>query len=201
MREETATKVMVIAGFTVLAITIALIISLLSRPVPATAVAGGPLGLDEYSITSQSAARTAAAQNAKYERDLAARKAQAARAARAAERKKLEDARKAQKKKQASVVTSNKKTASRPAPVAAKGSVWDRLAKCESGGRWNYNGSSGYDGGLQFLPSTWRSYKPSGYPSYAWQASREQQIVVAEKVLSDAGWGAWPACARKLGLR
>jgi hypothetical protein len=104
MREETATKVMVIAGFTVLAITIALIISLLSRPVPATAVAGGPLGLDEYSITSQSAARTAAAQNAKYERDLAARKAQAARAARAAERKKLEDARKAQKKKQASVV-------------------------------------------------------------------------------------------------
>ena len=83
----------------------------------------------------------------------------------------------------------------------ASGSVWDRLAQCESGGRWDYNGGSGYDGGLQFLPRTWTAYKPSGYPAYAWQASREQQIAVAVKVQSDQGWGAWPACTRKLGIR
>jgi Transglycosylase-like domain len=201
MREETATKIMVAVGFTVLAIVIVFVISLLSRPAPAKTVAGGPLAIDEYSTTSWKAARTAVAQNAEYERLLAARKASAERAARAAERKKLEDARKASEKKKAQSTVSNKKKASGHAPASATGSVWDRLARCESGGRWNYNGSSGYDGGLQFLPSTWRSYKPSGYPSYAWQASREQQIVVAKKVLSDAGWGAWPACARKLGLR
>lgn len=87
------------------------------------------------------------------------------------------------------------------APAVTSGSVWDRLAMCESGGRWAYNGSSGYDGGLQFSPGTWTAYKLSGYPAYAWQASREQQIAVAERVLASQGWGAWPACSSKLGLR
>lgn len=94
----------------------------------------------------------------------------------------------------------------RPAPVAAAasvatGSVWDALAQCESGGRWSYNGGSGFDGGLQFHPGTWAAYAPNGYPAYAWQATREQQIAVAELVLASQGWGAWPACSRKLGLR
>lgn len=87
------------------------------------------------------------------------------------------------------------------APAQPSGSVWDRLAQCESGGNWAYNGSSGYDGGLQFHPNTWNAYKPSGYPAYAYQASREQQIAVAERVLASQGWDAWPACSRKLGLR
>ena len=38
--------------------------------------------------------------------------------------------------------------------------VWVALANCESGGRWHYNGSSGFDGGLQFHPSTWAAYAP-----------------------------------------
>ena len=95
-------------------------------------------------------------------------------------------------------------TVSRAKPRAtdrSTGSVWDRLAQCESGGRWSYNGGSGYDGGLQFAPSTWTAYKPAGYPAYAWQASRSQQIAVAEKVKAAQGWGAWPACTRKLGIR
>ncbi len=87
------------------------------------------------------------------------------------------------------------------APAVPSGSVWDRLAKCESNNRWSYNGGSGFDGGLQFHPKTWTAYKLDGYPTYAWQATREQQIAAAERVLEVQGWGAWPACSRKLGLR
>jgi len=87
------------------------------------------------------------------------------------------------------------------APSVSSGSVWDQLAQCESGGNWSYNGSSGYDGGLQFLPSTWSGVKPSGYPDYAWQATREQQIAAAEILLQSSGWGAWPTCSAQLGLR
>jgi hypothetical protein len=82
-----------------------------------------------------------------------------------------------------------------------RGDVWDRIAECESGRTWSYNGGSGYDGGLQFLPATWRAYGGREFAEYAWQASREQQITVANRVLEDVGWQAWPACSRKLGLR
>ena len=86
-------------------------------------------------------------------------------------------------------------------PQFAISLVWDDLAWCESGGNWNYNGGSGYDGGLQFLPSVWRAYGGRDFAEYAWQASRSQQIVVAERILDDVGWQAWPTCSRKLGLR
>jgi hypothetical protein len=79
-------------------------------------------------------------------------------------------------------------------------SVWDRLAQCESGGNWSYDGPSGFDGGLQFHPGTWSAYRLPGYPAFAYQASREQQIAVAERVLASQGWGAWPACSAALGL-
>lgn len=88
-----------------------------------------------------------------------------------------------------------------PAPnYASGGTVWDRLAQCESGGNWASSVGL-YEGGLQFHPSTWDRNKPSGYPDAAYQASRAQQIQVAERVLARQGWGAWPACASKLGLR
>lgn len=95
--------------------------------------------------------------------------------------------------------------ASTQARSVPSGSVWDRLAECESGGEWTYGphstwGSRKYEGGLQFHPTTWDSYKPAGYPEAAYQASREQQIVVGERVQAAQGWGAWPACARELGL-
>jgi hypothetical protein len=78
------------------------------------------------------------------------------------------------------------------------GDVWDQLAQCESGGNWAINTGNGYSGGLQFLPSTWRAYGGQGS---AHNASREEQIRVAQRVQADVGWGAWPACARRLGLR
>jgi hypothetical protein len=78
---------------------------------------------------------------------------------------------------------------------------WVRLAQCESGSRWDYNGSSGYDGGLQFSPSTWRAMGGREFAEYAWQASAAEQMVVAERTLNESGWGAWPTCSRKLGFR
>ena len=84
------------------------------------------------------------------------------------------------------------------APSVASGSVWDRLAQCESGGNWSINTGNGFYGGLQFTPSTWRGYGGTGMPH---QASREQQIAVAKKVQAGQGWGAWPACTSKLGIR
>jgi LysM repeat protein len=78
------------------------------------------------------------------------------------------------------------------------GSVWDRLAQCESGGNWGTNTGNGYSGGLQFAPGTWRANGGSGS---AHNASRAEQIRVAQRVLASQGWGAWPACSSRLGLR
>jgi resuscitation-promoting factor RpfA len=83
---------------------------------------------------------------------------------------------------------------------AASSSTWDRLAQCESSGNWAINSGNGFSGGLQFTPGTWRAFGGGAYASSAHQASRGQQIAVAEKVLAGQGWGAWPSCSRKLGL-
>ncbi|MFN2494869.1 MAG: transglycosylase family protein [Pseudonocardiaceae bacterium] len=77
---------------------------------------------------------------------------------------------------------------------------WDRLAKCESSGNWAANTGNGYSGGLQFTPSTWSAFGGGTHAPTAAQASREQQIAVAEKVLAGQGWGAWPTCSKRAGL-
>ena len=87
-----------------------------------------------------------------------------------------------------------------PAANAAPDSDWDRLAQCEAGGNWGINTGNGYHGGLQFSPSTWAAYGGTQYAPTANQATREQQIAIAEKTLAGQGWGAWPACSAKLGL-
>jgi len=87
------------------------------------------------------------------------------------------------------------------APAVADGSVWDSIAQCESTGNWSINTGNGFSGGLQFTPSTWAGFGGTEYAPEAWQATREQQIAVAQKVQASQGWGAWPACTSKLGLR
>lgn len=87
------------------------------------------------------------------------------------------------------------------APAVAEGSVWDALAQCEATGNWSINTGNGFSGGLQFTPSTWAAFGGNEYAPQAWQATREQQIAVAQKVQAAQGWGAWPACTAKLGLR
>lgn len=84
--------------------------------------------------------------------------------------------------------------------LAASGTTWDRLAQCESGGNWSINTGNGYHGGLQFSPRTWTAFGGGEFARFAYQATREEQIVVAERVLARQGWGAWPACSRRLGI-
>ena len=79
-----------------------------------------------------------------------------------------------------------------PPPAGGYSANWDAIAQCESGGNWHID--STYDGGLQFHPDTWLAYGGGRYARYAWQASREQQIAIAEKVLAGQGPGAWPNC-------
>jgi nucleoid-associated protein YgaU len=82
----------------------------------------------------------------------------------------------------------------------AKSSVnWDAVAQCESSGNWHINTGNGYYGGLQFSRSTWKAYGGGRYASTANNASRSEQITVAEKVLGSQGIGAWPVCGRKGG--
>lgn len=77
--------------------------------------------------------------------------------------------------------------------------TWDELAQCESGGNWSND--SYHDGALQFHPDTWLGYGGGEYAPYAWGATREQQIVVAERVLEAEGPGAWPVCSYRVGMR
>ncbi|MEU3333840.1 transglycosylase family protein [Streptomyces sp. NPDC002144] len=81
---------------------------------------------------------------------------------------------------------------------AATASEWDAVAQCESGGNWSINTGNGYYGGLQFSASTWAAYGGTAYAPQANQASKAQQIAVAEKVLASQGKGAWPVCGKGL---
>jgi hypothetical protein len=98
-------------------------------------------------------------------------------------------------------LTQAQQAATQPEPRSAGGTVWDRIAQCESGQNWSINTGNGYSGGLQFLHSSWRAYGGREFAPLAYQASRSQQIIVAERILADVGWRAWPACSRRLGLR
>lgn len=87
---------------------------------------------------------------------------------------------------------------------------WRALADCESGdgdGRppyrasWRFDGY--FDGGYQFLPSTWRSairLVPGPQPGLAHRASARVQTRVAMRWRSATSWHQWPSCAARLGL-
>jgi resuscitation-promoting factor RpfE len=77
---------------------------------------------------------------------------------------------------------------------AESGVNWDAVAACESGGNWSTATGNGYYGGLQFTIGTWHANGGSGSPS---QASREEQIRVAENVLRTQGIRAWPVCGKR----
>jgi hypothetical protein len=98
--------------------------------------------------------------------------------------------------------SSSSTASSSPAPAVSGGSTWDSLAQCEAGGNWSINTGNGYSGGLQFAPGTWQAFGGGAYAPTAGQASREQQIAVAEKVRAANGgsYSAWPGCRSKLGL-
>jgi resuscitation-promoting factor RpfA len=79
--------------------------------------------------------------------------------------------------------------------------TWNRLAMCESSGRWHINTGNGYYGGLQISPSTWRAFGGHRYASLPHRASKREQIHVAERIQNHQGWRAWPSCSSRIGLR
>ncbi|BEK98408.1 transglycosylase family protein [Nocardia seriolae] len=72
---------------------------------------------------------------------------------------------------------------------------WDGVAQCESGGNWGINTGNGYYGGLQFSQGTWAANGGAGLAS---NASKAEQVRVAENVLATQGAGAWPVCGQYL---
>ena len=82
---------------------------------------------------------------------------------------------------------------------AAPDSTWDSVAQCESTGNWSTSTGNGYYGGLQFDQSTWDAYGGQAYAGRADQASKSQQIAVAEKTLAGQGWNSWPVCSKQAG--
>jgi uncharacterized protein YabE (DUF348 family) len=90
-----------------------------------------------------------------------------------------------------------------PAPAAASGpvssgggssvngSMWDRVAQCESGGNWAINTGNGYYGGLQFDSQTWLGNGGGAFAPRADLASRTQQIAIANKVYAARGLAPW----------
>lgn len=87
------------------------------------------------------------------------------------------------------------------APAVPSDSVWDALAVCESSGNWAMNSGNGFYGGIQFMHSTWVNMGGRQWAEYPHQATREQQIEVATRLQAQYGWGQWPACSARLGLR
>ncbi|MEV6053178.1 transglycosylase family protein [Streptomyces sp. NPDC052107] len=83
---------------------------------------------------------------------------------------------------------------------AADGTTWDKVAECESGGSWSADTGNGYYGGLQISQDDWDKYGGTQYAESADQASRSQQISVAEKILADQGTKPWTMCALTAGL-
>lgn len=82
---------------------------------------------------------------------------------------------------------------------AVSGDVWAQLAQCESGGNPTIVSSNGlYHGLYQFSVGTWQSVGGTGLPS---QASPAEQTQRAQMLQARSGWGQWPACSARLGLR
>lgn len=113
----------------------------------------------------------------------------------------------------ASTVASTANPATNPAPAdadialpnplpasagARPDDVWYRLRVCESRNNYSINTGNGYYGAYQFALATWRGLGFTGYPH---EADPDVQDAAARKLQARAGWSAWPACARKLGLR
>lgn len=79
--------------------------------------------------------------------------------------------------------------------------VWDHIAQCESGGDWSINTGNNYFGGIQFSKTSWDAMGGQEFAEYPHHASKAEQIIVAEKLQDVQGWGAWPVCSKKIGLR
>ncbi len=90
--------------------------------------------------------------------------------------------------------------AAAPSNAASVG-PWDRIAQCESGGRWHINTGNGYFGGLQISRGTWAGYGGRRYAALPSGASKAAQIRIGERIRHGQGWAAWPVCSVRAGVR
>lgn len=88
-------------------------------------------------------------------------------------------------------VTAEAEASPRSAP---RGTDWDAIAACESGGDWQANTGNGHYGGLQFAQSSWVAAGGLEYAPRADLATREEQIAVARRLARLQGMSAW-SCA------
>jgi hypothetical protein len=95
-----------------------------------------------------------------------------------------------------SVAVLERSAAQQAAEKASRDSIWDRIAACETQGNWSMQGPS-FSGGVGFANSTWSSFGGNEFAPNAGQATREQQIIVAERVRARVGMGAW-GCAKRV---
>ena len=86
-------------------------------------------------------------------------------------------------------------------PAVSQGDSWDALSRCEAGGNWAINTGNGFYGGVQFDQNTWERNGGLRYAQRADLATREEQIAIAEVTRARQGWGAWPVCSGRLGVR
>jgi LysM repeat protein len=83
---------------------------------------------------------------------------------------------------------------------AKASSVWDTVAQCETGQNWATNSVPGYSGGLGFANRCWAAFGGTQYWALPYQATREQQIAVAQRILATNGPTAWAVCGPRAGL-
>ena len=88
-----------------------------------------------------------------------------------------------------------------PVPEIPHYLTWLALAQCESNNEWSIRSGSGFYGGLQFTLQSWRNVNGLNYAERPDLATPAEQMLTAENLLDVQGWGTWPGCARKLGLR
>ncbi|MCQ4118273.1 resuscitation-promoting factor [Rhodococcus tibetensis] len=86
-------------------------------------------------------------------------------------------------------------------PPVENAAVWDALAQCEATGNWAINTGNGFYGGVQFDQNTWERQGGLKYAPRADLATREEQIAIASRTQKTQGWGAWPSCSGRLGVR
>ena len=74
---------------------------------------------------------------------------------------------------------------------------WDKIAQCETGGNWHAQGPI-YQGGLGIYFGTWKGFGGRDFANNAGDATREEQIIVAERIRAKHGFRAW-GCGKTLG--
>lgn len=83
--------------------------------------------------------------------------------------------------------------------------AWTVLADCETGDGQvglpfyvTWNSKDYYEGGFQFLNSTWKSLKSSQGYEHAYEAPPEVQLQAAQELQVRGDWGQWPSCTARM---